>query len=112
MKLILETNNPKKFISYDRLAIDKLLSQTKDSVLEIESVDDSMIVAYRHQDRIYRLHMSRAFKYGVYDAEQLANALNSGIASNDTFQLEKITSHDVPRDESGFPDILGEDLIM
>jgi len=108
MRLILETSNPKEFIEYTGAAITALLAQTEQNTLPFESdCDGLMIVSYIYNGKIYNLHMSNAFKYGAYEAENLARALFYGEESEDTFQLQKITSHEIPEEENGFPDIDG-----
>jgi len=108
MKIILETSNPKEFIEYTGAAITALLAQTECNTLPYESdCEGLMIVSYIREDRIINLHMSRVFSYGNYEAEKLARALFYGEESEDTFQLEKITSHEIPDEEKGLPDIVG-----
>jgi len=111
MRLILETDNPKKFIQYSGFAIRALFKQTVGHTGAISHDSEEWVVSYETSKYIVRLYLSYDMKYSDVDANELATALDEGNDINKTFQFSRIETHIIERVQS-IPDILGVDLIM
>jgi len=111
MRIILETDNPKRFIEYTGFAIKGLFKQTVGHTGAISHDSEEWVVSYETPKHIVRLYLSHDMKYSDVDANELATALDRGVDIDKTFQFSRIETHIIERVQS-IPDILGVDLIM